>query len=120
MKEFIDQDKCTLFELMMLYIMCYLKEDDLNEDMKDDGFMSLGEMEKYSRFGIDWTTISKIEELIYLEDDDSRWEYENLFQEVAQKAHKLYNYLKDHKLLDGAGKTKDCTRYAITNVANQD
>lgn len=99
MKEYIDQNKCTLFELMMLYIMCYLKEDDLNEDMKDCCFMSLGEMEKYCRFGIDWSKVPGIQELITLGDHDEHWELENKFQEVAQKAHELYNYMKDHNML---------------------
>ena len=100
MKEFINQNACTNFELFMLYIMCYLKEDDLNEDMKDDGFMSLGEMERYSRFGINWSTVDPIQELVTLEDNDVRWELENKFQDVAQKAHELYNYMNDHNLLN--------------------
>lgn len=99
MKEFIDQNKCSDFELFMLYIMCYLKEDDLNESMEKDGFMSLGEMELYSRFGIDWSTVNSIQDLIYLKDDDERWEIENKFQEVAQKAHELYNMIREKKEL---------------------
>ena len=97
-EEFINQNACTDFELMMLYIMCYLKEDDLNEDMKSNKFMALGEMERYSRFGINWSTVDTIQELVTLKDNDERWELENKFQEVAQKAHELHNYLKDHKL----------------------
>lgn len=96
-KEFIDQNKCSDFELFMLYIMCYLKEDDLNESMEKDGFMSLGEMERYSRFGIDWSTVNSIEDLVYLGDNDERWEIENKFQEVAQKAHELYNLIKEKR-----------------------
>ena len=97
-EEFINQNTCTDFELFMLYIMCYLKEDDLNEDMKMDKFMALGEMERYGRFGIDWSTVDTIQELVTLKDNDERWELENKFQDVAQKAHELYNYMKDHKL----------------------
>lgn len=99
MKEFIDQNKCSDFELFMLYIMCYLKEDDLNENMEKDGLMYLGEMELYSRFGIDWSTVNSIQDLVYLEDNDERWEIENKFQEVAQKAHELYNMIKEKKEL---------------------
>ena len=99
MKEFIDQNKCSDFELFMLYIMCYLKEDDLNESMEKDGFMSLGEMELYSRFGIDWSTVNSIQDLVCLDDDDKRWEIENKFQEVAQKARELYNMIREKKEL---------------------
>lgn len=99
MKEFIDQNKCSDFELFMLYIMCYLKEDDLNENMEKDGLMYLGEMELYSRFGIDWSTVNSIQDLVCLDDDDERWEIENKFQEVAQKAHELYNLIKEKKEL---------------------
>lgn len=97
MKEFIDQNKCSDFELFMLYIMCYLKEDDLNESMEKDGFMALGEMERFSRFGIDWSTVNSIQDLVYLGDNDERWEIENKFQEVAQKARELYNMIKEKR-----------------------
>lgn len=118
MKEFIDQNKCTPFELFMLYIMCYLKEDDLYEEMKDYKYIALGEMERYSRFGIDWTTIRDLQELVTLDDNDERWELENKIQDVAEAAYKLYKYMKENNLVSGEGLIKDTTRYCITSTNN--
>ena len=70
--EYIDIDKCSQFEQIMLLLMSTLKEDDLREDIKDYGFIPLGEIERFSRFGIDFQNIHWIQDLITLEDDDPR------------------------------------------------
>jgi len=97
-KEYINLDNCSEFEQFMLYIMCYLKEDDLRKEMNEDkiSFMPLGEMDHYCRFGIDWSK-SKFQDLINLEDNDPRWKIENKFQEVAIKAKELYNAIEKNR-----------------------
>ena len=96
MKEYIDINKCSTFEQFMIYIMCYLKEDDLRKDMNEYPFMPLGEMEFFNRFGIDWNDAKFIQSLVCMEDNDPNWKIENKFQEVANKAKELYDMLNEY------------------------
>ena len=41
-------------DMLFLYCMCYLNDEDLCEDAIKDKYISWGEMERYSKFGIDW------------------------------------------------------------------
>lgn len=93
--EYIDIDKCSKFEQIMLLLMSTLKEDDLREDIKDCGFISLGEIERFSRFGIDFQNVNWIQDLISLEDDDPRWKLENKIQDVGKQMLELYEMLND-------------------------
>ena len=93
--EYIDINKCSQFEQIMLLLMSTLKEDDLREDIKDCGFISLGEIERFSRFGIDFQNIRWIQDLISLEDGDPRWELENKIQDVGKQMLELYEMLND-------------------------
>lgn len=100
MNEYIDIDKCSKFEQIMLFIMANHKENDLREDDKKYDFMSLGEIERYSRFGIDFTHLKWIQDLVGLDDNDERWEIENKIQEVAMKAIELYDKIEEFENLE--------------------
>ncbi len=95
MDEYINIDKCSKFEQIILFLLSNHKEDDLREEDKKCGFTSLGEIERYTRFGIDFTHIKWIQDLITLEDNDPRWKIENKIQEVSEKMIELYDMLKD-------------------------
>lgn len=95
MNEYINIDKCSKFEQIILLLLSNHKEDDLREEDKKCGFTSLGEIERYTRFGIDFTHIKWIQDLITLEDNDPRWKIENKIQEVSEKMIELYDMLKD-------------------------
>lgn len=41
-------------DMLFLYCMCYLNDEDLCEDAIKDNYINWGEMERYSRFNIDW------------------------------------------------------------------
>ena len=41
-------------DMLFLYCMCYLNDEDLCEDAIKDNYINWGEMERYSTFGIDW------------------------------------------------------------------
>lgn len=96
MKEYIDIDKCSKFEQIMLFLMTNHKEDDLREEDERVGFTSLGEIERNCRFGIDFTHIDWIQELVTLEDNDPKWELENKIQEVSMKMIELYDMIKKY------------------------
>lgn len=96
MKEYIDIDKCSKFEQIMLFLMTNHKENDLREEDKKVGFTSLGEIERNCRFGIDFTHIDWIQELVTLEDNDPKWELENKIQEVSLKMIELYDMIKKY------------------------
>ena len=95
MNEYIDIDKCSKFEQIILLLMTNHKDDELREEDKKLGFTSLGEIELNCRFGIDFTHLNWIQELILLDDDDPRWELENKIQEVAKSMIELYDMLKN-------------------------
>lgn len=94
MKEYIDIDKCSAFEQIILLLMANHKEEDLREEDKKCGFTSLGEIERFSRFGIDFTHLDWIQDLISLPDDDARWVLENKIQDVAKSMLELYEILE--------------------------
>ena len=96
MKEYIDIDKCSAFEQIILLLMANHKEDDLREEDKKGGFTSLGEIERFSRFGIDFTHLDWIQDLISLHDDDARWVLENKIQDVAKSMLELYEMLENN------------------------
>lgn len=97
MKEYIDIDKCSAFEQIILLLMANHKEDDLREEDEKCGFTSLGEIERFSRFGIDFTHLGWIQDLISLDDDDPRWILENKIQDVAKSMLELYKILEKNK-----------------------
>lgn len=41
-------------DMLFLYCMCYLNDEDLCEDAIKDNYINWGEMERYSKFDIDW------------------------------------------------------------------
>ena len=41
-------------DMLFLYCMCYLNDEDLCEEAIKDKYLNWGEMERYSKFGIDW------------------------------------------------------------------
>lgn len=41
-------------DMLFLYCMCYLNDEDLCEDAIKDNYINWGEMERYSIFNIDW------------------------------------------------------------------
>lgn len=96
MKEYIDIDKCSAFEQIILLLMANHKEEDLREEDKNCGFTSLGEIERFSRFRIDFTHLDWIQDLISLPDDDARWVLENKIQDVAKSMLELYEMLENN------------------------
>ena len=97
MKEYINIDKCSKFEQIILFLMTNHMDDDLREEDKMTGFTSLGEIERNCRFGIDFTHIDWIQDLIGLEDNDSRWELEDKIQNVSKAMIKLYDELQKYE-----------------------
>ena len=96
MKEYIDIDKCSAFEQIILLLMANHKEEDLRKEDKKCGFTSLGEIERFSRFGIDFTHLDWIQDLISLPDNDTRWLLENKIQDVAKSMLELYEMLENN------------------------
>ena len=47
MKEFIDQNKLTKFEIICLFLMATYKEEDLVQCQKEDNYINWGEIERY-------------------------------------------------------------------------
>lgn len=41
-------------DMLFLYCMCYLNDEDLCEEAIKDKYLNWGEMERYGKFGIDW------------------------------------------------------------------
>ena len=90
MKEFIDQSKLTKFEIICLFLMATYKEKDLIEAQAKDGYINWGEIERYSRFGIDFTSIK------WLQDVAVSWCPERLLElmdKFANAGFELNQYL---------------------------
>lgn len=79
--------------------MSTIKENDLREELLEEGWTPLGEIERYSRFGIDFAeeNVTFINDFGCLEDNDPKWEIEHQFQKVAVEAAKLYEMLKEYE-----------------------
>lgn len=114
--EYIDINKCSQFEQIILLLMSTLKEDDLREDIKDCGFISLGEIERFSRFGVDFTNIKWIQDLITLKDEDPRWKLENKIQDVGKQMLELYEMLNDKIPTN----LEDCIKELDTQLSEDD
>ena len=95
-EEFIDQNKLTKFDIICLFLMATYKEKDLCECQRQDGYINWGEIERFSRFGIDFTHLDWIQDLISLPDDDARWVLENKIQDVAKSMLELYEMLENN------------------------
>lgn len=102
-KEFIDINKCSTFEQMMIHIMASLKEDDILEDVAKEGWLPMGEIDRYSRFGIDFHKLPWIDKLISLPDVHPLWQVEAQYQKVAVEAAKLLYMLNNEKHLNKYG-----------------
>ena len=63
MKEFIDQNNLTKFEIICLFLMVTYSEKDLVEYQKEDGYINWDEIERYSRFGIDFTKMKLLQDV---------------------------------------------------------
>ena len=93
MKEFIDQNKLTKFEIICLFLMSTFKEDFIKGEIKEDGYISWTEIERYGRFGIDFTNMK------WLQDVDSYWcpeKLKELMDNFAMAGFKLNEYLDEH------------------------
>lgn len=91
MEEFIDQNKLTKFEVICLFLMATYKEKDLCELQKKDGFIGWGEIERYNRFGIDFTKLN------WLQDVATNWcpeRLSELMDKFANAGFELHQYLE--------------------------
>ena len=91
MEEFIDQNKLTKFEVICLFLMATYKEKDLCELQKKDGFIGWGEIERYNRFGIDFTKLG------WLQDVATNWcpeRLSELMDKFANAGFELHQYLE--------------------------
>lgn len=98
-KEFIDINKCSTFEQMMIHIMASLKENDIIEDVVTNEWLPMGEIDRYSRFDIDFNKLPWIDKLISLPDVHPLWQIEGQYQKVAVEAAKLLYMLNYNKKL---------------------
>ena len=92
MKEYIDQNKLSKFDIICLFLMSTFKEKDLIEDIKNNRFDHWGEIERFSRFGIDFTKMK------WLQDIAISWcpeELEKLMCDFAEAGFKLHQYLEE-------------------------
>ena len=90
-EEFIDQSKLTKFEIICLFLMATYKEKDLVQCQKEDNYINWGEIERYSRFGIDFTKMK------WLQDVAVSWCPERLLElmdNFANAGFKLHQYLE--------------------------
>ena len=98
MKEYININKCSMFEQIMLYLMSTMKEDDERENLLKEGWTPIGEIERYGRFGIDFQKAENNEwmDMCGIEDKDDLWELEGQFQKVAYESAVLFEMLKEN------------------------
>lgn len=90
-EEFIDQSKLTKFEIICLFLMATYKEKDLVQCQKEDKYINWGEIERYSRFGIDFTQMK------WLQDVAVSWCPERLLElmdNFANAGFELHQYLE--------------------------
>lgn len=95
MKEFIDQNKLTKFEIICLFLMATYKEEDLVQCQKEDNYINWGEIERYSRFGIDFTKMK------WLGDVAVGWCPERLLElmdKFANAGFELHQYLESQDI----------------------
>lgn len=91
MKEFIDQTNLTKFEIICLFLMATYKEKDLVDLQKEDGYINWGEIERYTRFGIDFTKMK------WLQNVATNWCPERLTElmdKFANAGFELHQYLE--------------------------
>lgn len=89
MNEYIDQSKCDKFQIFCLNLMSFLKEPDLWEEAKETGYINWDEMDRYSRFEIDFH--KEIDWMTKLLDDDKCLELADNF---AAAAIRFKNYIE--------------------------
>lgn len=90
-EEFIDQNKLTKFDIICLFLMATYKEKDLCECQRQDGYINWGEIERFSRFGIDFTKMK------WLQDVAVSWcpeKLEELMDKFADAGFELHQYLE--------------------------
>ena len=95
MKEFIDQNKLTKFEIICLFLMSTFKEDYIKDEIKEDGYISWTEIERYGRFGIDFTKMK------WLGDVAVGWCPERLLElmdKFANAGFELHQYLESQDI----------------------
>ena len=98
MQEFIDINKCSKFEQIMLLLITNHNDDELRKLDEEMRCTCLGEIDRNTRFGIDFTKIDWIQDLATInpEHDSDKWELENQIQNVSMEMIKLYEMLKKY------------------------
>ena len=94
-EEFIDQTKLTKFDIICLFLMATYKEKDLVKCQKEDKYINWGEIERYSRFGIDFTQMK------WLQNVAVSWCPERLLElmdNFADAGFELHQYLESQDL----------------------
>lgn len=101
MKEYIDIKKCSTFEQMLIHIMGNFSHKDLREDFEQYGWLAVGELERYSRFGIEDFNehCSWYDDFVCVDEDTNKetLELENQYQKVAEEAFKLYKMIEKNE-----------------------
>ena len=95
MNEFIDQSKLTKFEIICLFLMATYKEKDLIQEQKIDGYINWDEIERYSRFGIDFTSMKWLQDVAVGWCPDKLLELMNNF---ANAGFELHQYLESQDI----------------------
>jgi len=95
MKEFIDQTKLTKFEIICLFLIATYKEKDLVQCQKEDNYINWGEIERYSRFGIDFTKMKWLQDVAVGWCPDKLLE---LMDKFANAGFELHQYLESQDI----------------------
>lgn len=97
MQEYINIDKCSKFEQIMLLLITNHNDDELRKLDEETGCTCLGEIERNTRFGIDFTKIDWIQNMAIADPDDAeKWKLENQIQDVSMEMIKLYEMIKSY------------------------
>ena len=97
MQEYINIDKCSKFEQIMLLLITNHNDDELRKLDEEMGCTCLGEIDRNTRFGIDFTKVDWIQDMAVVDPNDAeKWKLENQIQDVSMEMIKLYEMIKSY------------------------
>jgi hypothetical protein len=88
------------FQIICMYILSYIKEEDLWLDYINDEYIQWGEMERYSEYGIDFSKYPFIENIVFSEDEyyvDLRNNIDNFAGYICEFHKRMIEYCKLNK-----------------------
>lgn len=101
MKEYINIEKCSTLEQMLIHIMCNFSHKDLREDYEHHGWLAIGEVERYGRFSVEDFAkyCSWYDNFIGIDENTNKetLELENQYQKVAEEVFKLYKMIEKNE-----------------------